>query len=142
MKEAGDANGMTFKVIQTQNAATLGPAQIMQAQLKKAGIIMDMDVVEHATYHQQIRKDLSDLVIYASSRFLARIDDIKIRRRHATLDQAADKRRRHVAATNKRNFHSEFRSMVNRYCKSAPAPLLEPALSLIRVGFETKSDIA
>lgn len=69
MKEAGYANGMTFKVIQTQNAATLGPAQIMQAQLKKAGIIMDMDVVEHATYHQQIRKDLSDLVIYASSRF-------------------------------------------------------------------------
>jgi len=69
LKEAGYANGLTFKVIQTQNAATLGPAQIMQAQLKKAGITMDMDVVEHATYHQQIRKDLSDLVIYASSRF-------------------------------------------------------------------------
>ncbi|CAM3625581.1 Solute-binding protein family 5 domain-containing protein [Bordetella sputigena] len=69
LKESGHPDGLTFKVIQTQNAATLGPAQIIQAQLKKVNVLMDMDVVEHATYHQQIRKDLSDMVIYASSRF-------------------------------------------------------------------------
>jgi len=69
LREAGYADGMSFKVVQTQNAATLGPAQILQAQLRKAGITMNMDVVEHATYHQQIRQDLSDLVIYAASRF-------------------------------------------------------------------------
>lgn len=69
LKEAGFEKGLTLKTVQSQNITSLGPAQIMQAQLKKVGVDMQMDVVEHATYHQQIRKDLSDIVVYGASRF-------------------------------------------------------------------------
>ena len=37
--------------------------QAIQAQLKKSSINLDIEEVEHATYHAQIRKDLSPLVI-------------------------------------------------------------------------------
>jgi peptide/nickel transport system substrate-binding protein len=47
----------------------LTAAQVFQAQLKRAGINLDMQVVEHATYHQQIRQDLSPIVYYSAARF-------------------------------------------------------------------------
>ena len=47
----------------------LTAAQVFQAQLKRAGINLDMQVVEHATYHQQIRQNLSPIVYYSAARF-------------------------------------------------------------------------
>jgi peptide/nickel transport system substrate-binding protein len=47
----------------------LTAAQVFQAELKKAGINLDLQVVEHATYHQQIRQDLSPIVYYSAARF-------------------------------------------------------------------------
>ena len=41
----------------------------LQAQLRKAGITLDMQPVDHPTWHQQIRKDLSPIVMYQASRF-------------------------------------------------------------------------
>ncbi len=38
-------------------------------QLKKAGIELKLDVVDHQTYHAQIRKDLSDVVLLRRARF-------------------------------------------------------------------------
>lgn len=69
LKAAGFEKGLKLKVISSQNITSLGPAQIVQAQLKKVGIEIEMDVVEHATYHQQIRQDLSDIVVYGAARF-------------------------------------------------------------------------
>ncbi|GGE32184.1 hypothetical protein GCM10007276_06740 [Agaricicola taiwanensis] len=69
LKEAGFGDGLRLKMVQSQNITSLGPAQIVQAQLKKVGIEIDMDVVEHATYHQQIRQNLSDIVVYGAARF-------------------------------------------------------------------------
>jgi peptide/nickel transport system substrate-binding protein len=43
--------------------------EIVQAQLKKVGIDLQLNVVDHPTFHQQIRKDLSDIVMYAAGRF-------------------------------------------------------------------------
>jgi peptide/nickel transport system substrate-binding protein len=43
--------------------------QVVQAQLKRAGIIIDMQVVEHASFHQMIRQDLSPIVFYSAARF-------------------------------------------------------------------------
>jgi peptide/nickel transport system substrate-binding protein len=37
--------------------------------LKKVGINLDIELVEHATYHAQIRRDLSQLVHYNAGRF-------------------------------------------------------------------------
>ena len=60
---------MTIKVIHTQLPQMLGSMQVVQAQLRKAGINLDIQVVDHATFHQQIRKDLSPIVYYAAARF-------------------------------------------------------------------------
>ena len=56
-------------MIQSQLPEMLTAAQVFQAQLKRAGINLDMQVVEHATYHQQIRQDLSPIVYYSAARF-------------------------------------------------------------------------
>jgi peptide/nickel transport system substrate-binding protein len=69
LKEAGYADGLTIKMIQSQLPEMLTAAQVFQAQLKRAGINLDMQVVEHATYHQQIRQDLSPIVYYSAARF-------------------------------------------------------------------------
>jgi len=69
LKQAGYADGLTIKMIQSQLPEMLTAAQVFQAQLKRAGINLDMQVVEHATYHQQIRQDLSPIVYYSAARF-------------------------------------------------------------------------
>ena len=69
LKEAGYPDGVTIKVIHTQLPQMLGSMQVVQAQLRKAGINLDIQVVDHATFHQQIRKDLSPIVYYAAARF-------------------------------------------------------------------------
>ena len=69
LAEAGHKDGVTIKVVQTQLPSMLSAMQVIQAQLKKAGINLDFQVVEHATFHQMIRKDQSALVYYAAARF-------------------------------------------------------------------------
>jgi peptide/nickel transport system substrate-binding protein len=69
LKEAGYPDGITIKTIQTQLPEMFTAAQVFQAQLKRAGINLDMQVVEHATFHQQIRQDLSPIVYYSAARF-------------------------------------------------------------------------
>jgi peptide/nickel transport system substrate-binding protein len=50
-------------------SAQLPIVEIIQAQLAKVGIKLDLNVVDHPTYHSQIRKDASALVFYGSARF-------------------------------------------------------------------------
>ncbi len=69
LAEAGFPNGLTVKMIHTQLPDMLGAMQVVQAQLRRAGITLDLQVVEHATFHQQIRQDLSPLVYYTAARF-------------------------------------------------------------------------
>ncbi|MBN8891002.1 MAG: polyamine ABC transporter substrate-binding protein [Rhodospirillales bacterium 70-18] len=69
LAEAGYPNGLTIKVIHTQLPGMLAQMQVVQAQLKKAGINLDLQIVEHATFHQMIRKDLSPIVFYSAARF-------------------------------------------------------------------------
>ena len=69
LAEAGYPNGVTIKVIQTSLPTMLNSMQIVQAQLKKVGIDMQMEVVDHQSWHAQIRKDLSDANYYSAARF-------------------------------------------------------------------------
>ena len=69
LAEAGFAGGLTLKVVHTQLPNMLSQMQVVQAQLKRAGITLDLQVVEHATYHQMIRQDLSAIVFYSAARF-------------------------------------------------------------------------
>lgn len=69
LAEAGHPNGLTIRVIHTQLPEMLTMMQVVQQQLRRSGINLDLQVVEHATFHQQIRQDLSPLVYYAAARF-------------------------------------------------------------------------
>jgi peptide/nickel transport system substrate-binding protein len=69
LAEAGFKDGLTLKVVHTQLPNMLAQMQVVQAQLKRAGINLDLQVVEHATFHQMIRQDLSAIVFYSAARF-------------------------------------------------------------------------
>ena len=69
LAEAGYKDGVTVKMVMTQEPNSLALMQVVQAQLKRVGITVDMNVVEHATYHQMIRQDLSPMSFYAAARF-------------------------------------------------------------------------
>jgi len=68
LTDAGYPNGVTITVIQTSLPTMLNTMQIVQAQLKKVGIDWQLEVVDHPTFHAQIRKDLSMAVIYSAAR--------------------------------------------------------------------------
>ena len=60
---------MTIKTIHTTLTNMQTVIEAVQGQLKKAGINLDIELVEHATFHSQIRKDLSPIVHYQAARF-------------------------------------------------------------------------
>ncbi|MCZ8374006.1 MAG: ABC transporter substrate-binding protein [Beijerinckiaceae bacterium] len=69
LAEAGHPNGITIKAIHTTLPGMMGFIEAVQAQLKRAGITLDITPVEHPTFHQQIRQDLSQLVHFQAARF-------------------------------------------------------------------------
>jgi peptide/nickel transport system substrate-binding protein len=69
LAEAGYPNGLTIKAIVSTHPTLAKITQGLQAQLKAAGITLDMQPVDHPTWHQQIRKDLSPVVMYQAFRF-------------------------------------------------------------------------
>lgn len=69
LAEAGYPNGLTIKTIHSNKESMLKVIEVVQAQLRKAGIDLDIDLVDHSTFHSQIRKDLSPVVHYGAARF-------------------------------------------------------------------------
>jgi peptide/nickel transport system substrate-binding protein len=69
LAEAGHAEGITVEAIVSNISAQLPFMEVIQAQLAKAGIKLDMQVVDHPTYQSEIRRDLSALVFYGAARF-------------------------------------------------------------------------
>ncbi|RVT95972.1 polyamine ABC transporter substrate-binding protein [Rhodovarius crocodyli] len=69
LAEAGHPNGITLRAVVSSISAQLPIMEVIQAQLRRANIRLEMDVVEHATYHQRIREDLSQLTFYGAARF-------------------------------------------------------------------------
>ncbi len=69
LAEAGFPEGLTLKVIVSTHPTLAKITEGLQAQLQKAGIKLDMQPVDHPTWHQQIRKDLSPIVMYQAFRF-------------------------------------------------------------------------
>lgn len=69
LKEAGHPNGVTVPIVQTQYPDMLNLMQVVQAQLQRAGIRLDFQLVEHSSFHQMIRQDRSPIVMYSAARF-------------------------------------------------------------------------
>lgn len=66
LAEAGYPNGFkTEAIVSEMESSYRKPMIALQAQVKKAGIDMEVKVVEHTAFHSQIRQDASPLVYYA-----------------------------------------------------------------------------
>ena len=68
LAESGHPDGITIKSVVSNNSAQQPIMEVVQAQLRRVGITLAMDVVEHATYHARIRQDLSMLTFYGAAR--------------------------------------------------------------------------
>jgi peptide/nickel transport system substrate-binding protein len=66
---AGLANGFAIRSVASSIPTQLPIMEQVQAQLKKVGIALELDVVDHPTYHARIRQDLSALTFYGAARF-------------------------------------------------------------------------
>ncbi|WP_126156128.1 ABC transporter substrate-binding protein [Paracoccus haematequi] len=69
LAEAGFENGVTIKSVVSSNNAQLPIMEVIQAQLAQSGITLDMQVVDHPTYHEMSRNDLSGATFYGAARF-------------------------------------------------------------------------
>lgn len=69
LAEAGHPDGISLTAVVSSNASQQPIMEIIQAQLSEAGIDLQLNVVDHPTYHEQIRQDLSDVVFYGAARF-------------------------------------------------------------------------
>lgn len=69
LAEAGYPDGITIKSVVSNVVAQKPIMEVVQAQLAEAGITLQMEVVDHATYQSKIRKDQSGIVFYGAARF-------------------------------------------------------------------------
>ena len=69
LAEAGHPNGFTIKNYFISKSFFYPKVMtLVQEQLKKVGINVELQVVEHATYHENIRKNLNPFVLYGGTR--------------------------------------------------------------------------
>jgi len=69
LAEAGYPNGFTVKnYLMSRSFIFPKVMTIAQEQLKKVGILVEMQLVEHATYHDHIRKNLNPFVLFGGVR--------------------------------------------------------------------------
>jgi peptide/nickel transport system substrate-binding protein len=69
LAEAGHPNGFTIKNYFISKSFFYPKVlTLAQEQLRKVGIIVELQVVEHATYHENIRKNLDPFVLYGGTR--------------------------------------------------------------------------
>jgi peptide/nickel transport system substrate-binding protein len=69
LAEAGHPNGFTIKNYFISKSFFYPKVlTLAQEQLKQVGINVELQVVEHATYHENIRKNLNPFVLYGGTR--------------------------------------------------------------------------
>lgn len=71
LAEAGYPNGLTLKSVVSNISAQQPIMEVIQSQLLKSGIKLEMDVVDHASYQSKSRQDQSALVFYGAARYPA-----------------------------------------------------------------------
>jgi len=64
LAEAGYANGFSLNEVISERASYKQPFVNIQSQLKKIGINLKLQVVDHSTYHAMIRKDANPITLY------------------------------------------------------------------------------
>ncbi len=68
LDEAGFSKGFSLEVFTSESDSYKGAYELMQAQLRKVGINLNLSVVDHPTFHKRIREDLDPIVVYLAER--------------------------------------------------------------------------
>jgi peptide/nickel transport system substrate-binding protein len=68
LAEAGYPDGFSIDLITSEMEAYRANYEVLQAELAQVGITVNLSVVDHATMHEQIRKDVNPIVIYVAYR--------------------------------------------------------------------------
>ncbi|SFU23213.1 ABC transporter substrate-binding protein [Mesorhizobium sp. YR577] len=69
LADAGFADGVKLSAVVSSNSTQQPIMEVIQAMLAEAGIDLQMKVVDHPTYQEQVRQDLSDVVFYGAARY-------------------------------------------------------------------------
>jgi peptide/nickel transport system substrate-binding protein len=67
LAEAGFPNGLTIECFTSQREDYAAIMLMIQEQLRKAGINLDMKIIDHTTFHNQTAKDLNAVALNSSS---------------------------------------------------------------------------
>jgi peptide/nickel transport system substrate-binding protein len=67
LAEAGFPNGVTIPCFTSQREDYAAIMLMIQEQLRKAGITLDMKIIDHATFHNQTEHDLNEVALNSSS---------------------------------------------------------------------------
>jgi len=68
LAEAGFRNGLILKMSMTSSETMTNTMNIIQEQWRKIGVNLEMNIVDHSTYHSLIRKDANPVVLYNTTR--------------------------------------------------------------------------
>ena len=68
LAEAGHPDGFSLDLITSEMAAYRANYEVLQAELAEVGITINLNVVDHATMHAQIREDVNPIVVYVAYR--------------------------------------------------------------------------
>lgn len=64
LAKAGYPKGFNLEAYSSERGYYIKPFQLIQAQMKKIGVNLKINLVDHAAYHSLIRKDANHLVFY------------------------------------------------------------------------------
>lgn len=69
LADAGFPDGFKLSMNISNSGIYLPPMQIVQEMWKKIGVDLELNVVDHPTYHKLIRQDVNPVVIYGAYRY-------------------------------------------------------------------------
>jgi peptide/nickel transport system substrate-binding protein len=69
LQEAGYPHGFTLRMMITEREDYRSIMEVIQAQLKQAGINLELTVVDHPTYHSRSREGTNPVVLYFTPAF-------------------------------------------------------------------------
>jgi peptide/nickel transport system substrate-binding protein len=68
LQEAGLASGFTLKAIVSELAGFRAPMTLLQEQWRRLNINLELQIVDHASFHRLIRQDKSEIIVYTFTR--------------------------------------------------------------------------
>jgi peptide/nickel transport system substrate-binding protein len=68
LADAGYADGFEIDLVTSEMSDYRANYEVLQAELAEIGITVNLNVVDHATMHEQIREDVNPIVIYVAFR--------------------------------------------------------------------------